>query len=238
MKGREPRQSSEPGLMSFGVRERDLPMECLRHSDRPCYLREGHGGRAIEAWPIYRFFAMYAEGETERAHVEFANWYRQQFMKYRDVPKRIGGMRDGSLARTIGPLTDRTADAKTIPDTDEGGSSEMISAALHEAVDLRVKQRFQLVDSIRGRGYVPTQSDPVLGIRKADGVYLEGGHHRAAALKALGWTELPGVLVFPDRLHYAAWRWLWAIRHSARSGRIRRWCSRNRLRSEGENDDL
>lgn len=184
-----------------GERQQDVPMKVIRHSDRVCYLREGHGGRPVESWPIYRFFRQYVSGDTDRAEHEFCGWYHEQFVRYRLVPKRLGGMRGGSLARAL-----ETGNGRPIADNGASGNGDP-DDRLREVITLRVRQRFALVDSIRTHGYIPEWTDPVIGIRRKGHVYLEGGHHRAAALLALGWDVLPATLVFSSHADLRLWRW-------------------------------
>lgn len=63
-------------------------------------------------------------------------------------------------------------------------------------------------------GYVPDCADPVIANRKGGCVYLEGGRHRAAALKPRGWSVRPVVLVFSSPGRYPVWRWCRAIGHA------------------------
>lgn len=195
--------------MILGIRKNNEPMERIRHSEAMCYVQEGHGGRGVETWPIYRFFCEYIKEGPELAKAHFVEWYLDQFIKYRDVPKRLGGMRGGSLARTVNAMMDGNDGDNAFCANSSGGNPAAVKNdnTLHEAIAARVMQRFELLESIRNRGYVPAQSDPVLGIESGEYVYLLGGHHRVAALRALGWTYVPSVLVFKSWFHYRTWFW-------------------------------
>lgn len=194
-------------------------MSSIRHSDRSCYVQEGHGGREIEVWPIYRFFHQYVNGDTEQARVDFADWYLDQFMKYRHVPKRVGGMRGGSLARVVEAEGNEASAIAGFPEAGADDGGDVANARLRKAIALRVEQRFELVESIRQNGYTPNLSDPVPAIKQNQCLYLEGGHHRAAVLKALGWSVFPGVKVFKGRAHYRLWLWFRALVHAVASRR-------------------
>lgn len=211
-------------LRGIALGEKDVPLSSIRHSDRKCYVQEGHGGREIEVWPIYRFIHQYVNGDMEQAREDFADWYLDQFMKYRHVPKQLGGMRGGSLARVVegevvaAPVAGgRSREAGTDESYDEA------NARLQKAIALRVEQRLELVESIRVDGYTPNLSDPVLAIKQNHCLYLEGGHHRAAVLKALGWSVFPGVKVFRGRAHYRLWLWCRALVHGVVSRGPGKW---------------
>lgn len=192
-----------------------MPIEAVRHSERQCYIQEGHGGREIEVWPIYRFFQEYVNGSRERARAHFQEWYFKQYMKYGNVPKRLGGMCGGSLARTLARTKQGDSDDGPYRYWNNDDREPDENDALREAIAERVEQRFELLESISNRGYHPDREDPVIGIERGPGIYLEGGHHRAAALKALGWATVPAVLVFSTRATHRLWRWQCALHHAA-----------------------
>jgi hypothetical protein len=157
-------------------------------------------------------------GDTEQARLDFEDWYLDQFLKYRHVPKRLGGMRGGSLARVVAAGVD-AAPAAGGGSREAGAddSHDVANARLRNAIALRVEQRFELLESIRQYGYTPNMADPILAIKRSRCLYLEGGHHRAAVLKALGWSVLPGVKVFRGRACYRLWSRCRALAHAVAS---------------------
>jgi hypothetical protein len=176
---------------------RDVPLEQIRHDDRAVHRKEGYGGRPIESFPPFSFYRLFAEGRSEEAIASFRSWYREQFRRYAEVPKRLGGMQHGSLHRLVASQ----CAAEGLPfRADEPASA---SGPLERAIALRVSQRIELLVSIRDAGFLPAASTPILGIARRDGVYLTGGHHRAAALRVLGHATLPSVSVFDPSLHRA-----------------------------------
>lgn len=177
-----------------------VPLASIRHNDLPSYRAEGFGGRPIEEWPVYRFFKMYREGERETATRNFEDWYRDQLEKYSAVSKERGGMYRGSLYNLI--------EKRCGVSFGEAGDE-----CVREAIRERVVQRLSLLDTIRDRGYQSGESERIDAIRKGGLVYLAGGHHRAAILRALGRDELPGVLVFPNRFVYNLFNFLRKIKH-------------------------
>lgn len=168
---------------------KSVPFSQIRHNDVKCYLDEGFGGKPIEAWPPYSFFRGYIDGDTKKAHEDFYHWYREQLGKYHNIEKSDGGMYKGSLYRLIESETQKPFDQ-----VDE----EAVSKAIHK----RVEQRFALLDSIRTNGY-KEGGETIKGVRRGGFVYLLGGHHRAAILRALGFKELPNVFVFPHKILYS-----------------------------------
>jgi hypothetical protein len=173
------------GLFSF-----DLPLAHVLHNDRPVYVAEGYGGRPIEYFPPHDFFRLFADGKREEAAAAFSAWYREQFLRYAGVEKRVGGMQNGTLHRLLLQLCREagvgSADAQA-PDP----------RLFEEAIARRVRQRFELLESIRADGYRAERGKPVLGVWRGEDVVLLGGHHRAAALSVLGSEVLPAVAVFP-----------------------------------------
>lgn len=172
-------------LQSF---RKTIPFSLIRHNDTPCYVREGYGGKPIEDWPVYGFICEYLEGKKGEAFDHYERWYIDQLSKYSTVPNNAGGMYKGSLYLLI----ERRAGApfKDVPISTK-------TQAIHE----RVQQRFALVDSIKKKGY-DANSERIEAVKKNGYVYLRGGHHRAAALRALDYDALPGILVFPNEFIY------------------------------------
>jgi len=184
-------------LLILGWLACEVPFDRLRHDDRAIYVKEGYGGRPIEHFPPFAFYRLFADGRPEEAVDSFRSWYREQFRRYARVPKRDGGMQDGSLYRLVAS----ECVAEGVPfRADEPTRS---GAPLERAIDLRVSQRLGLFVSIRDKGFLSSASTPILGIRRPGEVCLTGGHHRAAALRVLGHGTFPSVSVFQPSLHRA-----------------------------------
>jgi hypothetical protein len=173
--------------------DREVPIADLRHDDRPVFVAEGYGGRAIEHFPPYRFYRVVAEGRREEAAHHFAAWYAEQFSKYADVPKKLGGMRGGTLHR----LAARVCEEAGVPF--EAGASRA-DGPLGVAIARRVEQRIALFEDIQANGFQRARSTPVLGMRRGALVYLTGGQHRAAALAVVGRPTMPVSVFAPATL--------------------------------------
>lgn len=91
--------------------------------------------------------------------------------------------------------------------------SEVSDQEKRKVISLRVKQRFSFLTRIVGEGYRPEKGEKIEAVRKGKNVYLKDGHHRAAALMALGEETLPNVFVFPHPIVYALYTLVRNIKH-------------------------
>jgi hypothetical protein len=173
---------------------RPVPIRLIRHDDQPCFMQEGHGGKPVEDWPIYSFFSRYLNGEREAATRAFHDWYLVQYERYWNAPKSLGGMRGGSLSRLLKAMH---AEHGLSFDGDPSKAEQQV---LEGAVLRLVRRRFDLADDIRTNGYDEAAGIPVEGVRRLDKVFLTGGHHRVAILRALGRTSVPAVVIYPNVL--------------------------------------
>ena len=174
----------------------DVPLEKLRHDTKPIHLAEGFGGQPIEFFPPYRFFRLYQEQRYEEARDQFRAWYREQFRKYSSIGKNVGGMRKGSLYRLV--AAEHSRHGLTV-----SNGAQFKEQLVENAIAMRVEQRLELLAAISKSGYDPKRADTVVGLARSGGaIYLTGGHHRAAALKAIGEKVLPGVIVLSPRMRY------------------------------------
>jgi hypothetical protein len=171
---------------------RDVSLDQVRHDDRPVYRFEGYGGRTIACFPPFRFYRLFHEGRRDESFERFAAWYVEQFRKYASVPKKLGGMQNGSFHRLLLSISGGDSGSVLAP----GSTSEDL---LQRAAMLRAEQRMALFEGIRDLGYQVRLAKPVLGVGRDRNVYLTGGHHRAAALMVLGQPWFPRVSVFPPR---------------------------------------
>ena len=173
----------------FSRYRQDLRIDELRSVNLPVYVGEGYGGRSIDRFPPYGFFALHLTGRQQEATDAFRAWYAEQFQKYVAVPKYIGGLHMGSLHRLVIDVH-RKHGIRLLPEACDW-NAEM----LDEAIAMRVAQRFELLDAIKVWGYDQTRTEDILASFHDGHIYLRGGHHRAAILRALGESVLPGVVV-------------------------------------------
>lgn len=173
---------------------RDVPMAQVRHDDRPVFVAEGYGGRPIEEFPPCGFYGLALAGREEEARAAWRAWYREQFRKHGREPKRDGGMRGGTLYRLVAALCAEDG----VPF--DGDVDAVPEPTLARAIERRVGERLDLLASIRTHGYLLSRSTPVLALRRSGAVYLTGGQHRAAALRALGHDTMPQLSVFSPAL--------------------------------------
>lgn len=181
----------------------NVPFSQLRHNDLPAYVAAGYGGKELTEWPVYDFFLEYLSGDMGSATSAYESWYFEQLKDYADVPKSKGGMQFGSLYRLIEKETGKPF-------------GEVTDLEKKKVISIRVRQRFALLARIVGEGYVPEKGDRIEAVKKGKYIYLKGGHHRAAALLALGEEVLPNVFVFPHPFVYA----LYTIARNLKHGRI------------------
>lgn len=171
----------------LGEKIKDINIDAIRHDDKYCYVFEGHGGRPVYTWPIYRFYYMYIHESKKKAKEGYELWYLDQYMKYRFFSKKKGGMLEGSLDRLV------------VSKKDNGKVDEQV---LLQAIAERVKQRFDIANSIMNDGYIPNHDDPIKGIKKGTTVLLKCGHHRVAILAALGKNIVPNIYVYDEYYIY------------------------------------
>lgn len=175
--------------------QRDVAVDRLRVESTHIGLQEGYGGQPIERFPPWTFFHQHVLGEAEPARAAFALWYEEQFRKYRNVSKDKGGMHRGSLYHEV--LAEHASAGAEVAARQPEFRDELVAIA----IERRVAQRIAFLEGIRSRGYRPVASDPIFALEHADGtVHLLGGHHRAAALSALGESMLPRVTLLTPRM--------------------------------------
>jgi hypothetical protein len=176
-----------------------VPCSKLRCNDLKYYIEEGYGGQPLERWPVYHFFRDYISGYRVKAFNDFVHWYQEQFARYYNVPKNLGGMYKGSLYRLI----EKKYSEKGL--AFHAGPRIGEETLVKEAIEERVKQRFRLVDEIISCGYSERSTEVIIGVKKGEYVYLKRGHHRSAILTLLNYPSVPNVLVFPNYSLYSLW---------------------------------
>lgn len=168
---------------------KNVPFEKIIHNDFPCHVKEGFGNKHISEWPVYDFFCLYRDGNRKEATEKYVSWYEGMLERNGEIPNiKYGGFYKGSLYRMI--------------EGEAGVPYEQVSQDIkRRVIEKRVEERFALLDDIKRDGYKP-EIERVDAVKKNGQVCLKGGHHRAVILLALGYTEMPGVLVFSNTFLY------------------------------------
>jgi len=183
--------------MSVFFIRNNIPINAVRHDDLQCYVYEGWGGSPIEDWPIYKFYREYLHGNKSDACDRYCSWYSDQLEKYGNTGKKYGGMLKGSLYSLI---SSRLAEYGLA--YNHSSDNKEYDAVVGNAIRERVRQRFELAESIADKGYYSSGSDWIMGIERDGLVYLKNGHHRCAVLKALGVETVNDVRLCRNYLHY------------------------------------
>ena len=166
-------------------RRRDVPIEQLRCNIKPIAKTQGFSGRPITEFPVCRAFHLSLD-EPAAGVRYLTEWYREQIFE-REVwrhPKRLGGMATGSLARAV----ERLHRERGLPwGSFENADRELVEAGIRERVDYY----FELLESIRRDGF-RRELEPPIRCWPRGGLYeLINGHHRVAAVEALGHRHVP-----------------------------------------------
>lgn len=176
----------------------EIPVSTIRLETRPVFVQEGWGGQAIESFPPCRFFRMFMEGQKKQAIAAMEQWYYNRLIKNRlyAVPKTDGGMQNGSLYRLISKLhhTEGIELKSDLSNADE--------KIVRRAIEMRVQDRFALLESIRVGGY-RCRGDFVRVKRQGNFYTLTQGHHRVAALAVCGYSSVAAAPSLPIVLRLA-----------------------------------
>lgn len=151
----------------------------IKAIDYKYYVKEGYGGKHIKYFPPCHFFILFLDGKEKKSIDRFCKWYDYMFLKYFNVSKKVGGMKNGSLYKLI-KKNHKKNNIKLKEDL-----SNIDKIIYNKSIKERVMQRFDLLKSIRDNGYNPGNNF-IEGIFKDKLIYLIEGHHRCASLYALG----------------------------------------------------
>jgi hypothetical protein len=185
--------------------KRTVALADLRCNDKPIARQQGFGGRPIECFPVYGFFRLYLE-RPEAAHAPFRRWYREWFVERQGWrhPKSDGGLAGGSLQRAVEVAHHRRHG--TVLASPEAAEADLVE----QAIDERVRHYFAVLESIRDAGFDADRKPPILALQAGDLYFLRNGHHRCAALAALGHRSVTVTVVnllrAPRRPSTALWQ--------------------------------
>lgn len=176
-----------------------VPIAAIRCDDKPFMATLGHGSRPITEFVVYQAFCTYlADPPVGRQMLQ--DWYWDWWVHKRawQVHKRLGGGRGGTLwsaARTAHALAN-----KPFPENMASAEPELLKAAITQVAG----HRLALLLSIRDNGYCNDPANPIRGIVRNHRLILTDGHHRVAALAALGHSKVPLVITRLSRFRLAA----------------------------------
>ena len=155
-------------------------------TDNIAYQGQDFAGQPIDRFPMVEIFRLY-ETDPEAAHEKFERWMRTWLLE-RDgwrISKLDGGMAAGSLFRTIAELY---RDAHSEEATD---FALIENSIVHTAIEKRARYYFvEVFESIRDNGYDKSVEPPITYVRENGRYLLKNGHHRAAAMIALGHSDI------------------------------------------------
>ena len=82
---------------------KSVPIDDIRCVANPIQVEEGWGGKKIDQFPPYQFFALFHAGNEEDAIKEMQNWYFQRMLVegHIFIPSAEGGMAGGSMHKDI-----------------------------------------------------------------------------------------------------------------------------------------
>lgn len=161
-------------------RLKKIPIENIRCQIKPFSETLGFSGKTIDYFPPCKFYEVYLEN-TEKAHQLFKEWIYHYLMDVGawKISKEEGGWKNGSLIELIYDIHKNNGiDLQSF----NNASQDFIK----KAIELKVKYYFDLLNSIREKGYIKSQPPSIMCYFMNNRYYLTGGHHRVSALYVLG----------------------------------------------------
>lgn len=204
--GRGQYAPSFPSALLRGLKGRrhiTVPLADLRCQDKLFNRSQGFGGKPVDEFPPCCFFQT-ALGDPSRAFAEFRDWmwYCLVTLRAWEVPKDEGGWCSGSLMNAIAQCHE-----------ERGRTFESFPQAEHDlveqAIGKRVRYYLGLLDSIKVHGLEITEKSRILCRNQNATLYLDDGHHRAAALRALGYEQVEVQAYRPHSLRRRLLRPVW-----------------------------
>lgn len=182
-----------------------VALAAARCNDKPIARQQGFGGQPIESFPVTGFFRLYLE-HPEAADAAFRDWYREWFVARQAWrhPKSEGGLAKGSLQRAVEAAHLRRHGS--VLSSPQAAEDDVVE----EAIADRVRHYFAVLESIRDTGFDAERKPPILALQSGDLYFLRNGHHRCAALAALGHPSVPltvvNLLRVPRRPSTSLWQ--------------------------------
>jgi len=147
---------------------------------------QGFSGKPIDHFPPYQFFNQYTKN-SRQAQINFYNWLHYCLIDLQGwkIPKKQGGWQNGSLHKLIIKLhADNNISLVDMLDADSDLLSSAISSRVNYYLTLfeKVKNDIENGDKIDPISCFPENSEGL--------IIIYDGHHRTAALKILGLTQV------------------------------------------------
>ena len=164
---------------------KSVPIDDIRCVANPIQVEEGWGGKKIDQFPPYQFFALFHAGGEEDAIKEMQNWYFQRMLVegHIFVPSAEGGMAGGSMHKDI--EAQHEVNGVPLEKDFRNVNYDLVLQVIKNTVDYR----FETFRSVRTHGQ-RFSWDFVRLIPQAGEYHLRGGHHRVAALAVCGHEEV------------------------------------------------
>ncbi len=148
-------------------------------------IKDKWGGKPISNLPVYNFFELYINGNSEDAFKGMFDYYYNDFMEYGNIhiDKKKGGKKGGTLYKKIYENHEKAGiklDEKL---------SNLDVEIVKQTIQERVNCRFNMIESIKKHGYTPSY-DFVQVKKKDDLFYITAGHHRVSAMDLLGYKSV------------------------------------------------
>lgn len=166
-----------------------VPIDKLRCQEKPFSELQGFSGKPIACFPPSLFYKM-GLTDPKKAHDAFRQWLHECFidMEAWRVHPSEGGWANGSLMNAVFQVHQEH-------DIALAHFEQAVPTLIDQAIGRRATYYLDLLNSLRGKGYNRALYPPIL-CRDGGGLYfIHNGHHRVAALWALGYQEADVVLV-------------------------------------------
>ena len=169
-----------------------MPLDHLRCQEKPFSELQGFSGKTIDRFPPCQFFQL-SLTDPKQAHSAFEQWLRKWLIDYEafKVPTVEGGWANSALVREI--FLVHQEQAITLKNFEYANP-----ILIDEVIGRRVKQYFNVFNSIKENDYNRLMYPPIYCFARGDHYIIENGHHRVSSLWVLGYKQAY-VMVMRDK---------------------------------------
>ena len=166
-------------------RPKEVTIDALRCQKLPYSDLQGFSGKPIEFFPPTIFFQTYSH-DPQKGFQDLCDWYKEWFIQKQawKVAKREGGMKGGTLARSVSKVF-REQMGKPLENL-EDAPVELVEKVIQN----RVQYFIEMFDSIRNKGFIPSMGAPIYCFPQTGIFFIYNGHHRVSALRVLGYSRV------------------------------------------------